>query len=368
MLDVDNYEIVREKLRIGRIAAPKHKKVAELLRIFWNEEEIEIISHFNGVGQGTTLKHLEEKTSISKERIEEILDRSIRIGTMIKTDSDYRLLPLVPGMFELYFITRRDTQENLNKVAHIYRFIFKNKTPNLDEVDTMLKGFRPLLPYDSEEKLIKVDKSFDIENKVLPYEVVKDMIDKNEVFGVIPCQCRLVGELTGEPCQVAPAEMGCFVVGETAERWIGQGSARRLTKKEAIEFIKETEKRGLIHNTVSDTSKDTSKFICNCCSCHCGVLLPAKKYDYKGVIETNFLPEFNMELCTKCETCMNKCQNGAIYHLWPTLSDASDEKIKLREELCVGCGICAANCPNNAIKMVKIKNEHPPRFPLNFLF
>ncbi|MFX0012302.1 MAG: 4Fe-4S binding protein, partial [Candidatus Hermodarchaeota archaeon] len=108
--------------------------------------------------------------------------------------------------------------------------------------------------------------------------------------------------------------------------------------------------------------------ICNCCSCHCGVLLPAKKYDYKGVVETNFVPEFNMELCTKCETCMNKCQNGAIYHLWPSKPDLSDERMKVREELCVGCGICAANCPNSAIKMVKVKNEHPIRLPLNFLF
>ncbi|MFX1374778.1 MAG: ATP-binding protein [Promethearchaeota archaeon] len=368
MSEVDNYEIVRQKLQIGRITAPKHKKVFKLMKIFWNEEEIKIVSQFNNVGQKISLQELKEKTGVSEQEIEEILKRSVNIGTIIQSNSDYRLLPLVPGIFELYFIKRKDSQENLHKVAEIYRYIFKNRTEDLEYVDKIRKGFRPLLPYDSEEKLIKVNESFDVETQVLPFEVVKNMIDNNDSFAVIPCQCRLIGEYTGEPCEVASAEMGCFVVGEGAERWIAQGAARRLTKEEAIEFIRETEKAGLVHNSVADTSKDTSRFICNCCSCHCGALLPAKLYNYKGVVQTNFTPEFNMELCTKCETCMNKCQSEAIYHIWPIKTDLSDERMKVREDLCIGCGVCAANCPNSAIKMVKVRNEHPKRIPLNFLF
>ncbi|MFX1570007.1 MAG: 4Fe-4S binding protein [Promethearchaeota archaeon] len=368
MTEVNNYEIVRQKLQIGRIFAPKHKKIFKLMKIFWNEEEIKILTHFKNVGGKISLKELESKTGIPKQEIEKILDRSVRNGTILKSNSDYRLLPLAPGVFELYFIKRKDSEENQKKAAEIYRYIFKNRAPDLENVNNIRKGFRPLLPYDSEEKLIKVDKSFDVENQVLPFEVVKDMIDKNDTFGVIPCQCRLIGEYTGDPCELAPAEMGCFVVGESAKRWISEGAARSLTREEAIDFIRETEKRGLIHNTISDTSKDTSRFICNCCSCHCGVLHPAKLYSYKGVVETNFVPEFDMELCTKCETCMKKCQSNAIYHLWPKKSDSSDESMKVREDLCVGCGICAVNCPNNAIKMVKVKNEHPARLPLSFLF
>ena len=368
MIEVDNYEIVRQKLQIGRITAPNRKEIFKLMKIFWNEEEIKILSQFNSVGKNNTLDQLTRKTGISKEKLEEILDRSVKLGTIIKTNSDYRLMPLVPGIFELYFIKRQDTEENQNKVAEIYRYIFKNKAPDLEKVDSIRKGFRPLLPYDSEEKLIKVDKSFEVENQVLPFEVVKDMIDKNDIFAVIPCQCRLIGELTGEPCEVASSELGCFVVGEGAKKWIDRGAARSLSKEEAIEFLRKTEKAGLIHNTIADTSKETSRFVCNCCSCHCGVLLPAKRYDYKGVVETNFVPEFDLKLCTKCEICMNKCQNEAIYHLWPNEPDSSDERMKVREELCVGCGICAANCPNNAIKMVKVKNEHPRRIPLNFIF
>ncbi|NHJ19715.1 MAG: hypothetical protein EAX91_02140 [Candidatus Lokiarchaeota archaeon] len=368
MTEVDNYENVRQKLQIGRITAPNRKEIFKLMKILWNEEEIKLLSHFDSVGKKNSLKNLSKKTGIPEQEIEEILERSVNIGTIIKTDSDYRLMPLVPGIFESYFIKRQDTEENQLKVAELYRYIFKNKAPDLENVNSIRKGFRPLLPYDSEEKLIKVEESFEVENQVLPFEVVKDMIDKNDTFAVIPCQCRLIGELTGEPCKVASSELGCFVVGEGAEKWINRGKARRLTKEEAIDFLRKTEKAGLIHNTIADTSKESSRFICNCCSCHCGVLLPAKKYDYKGVVETNFVPRFDMDLCTKCEICMNKCQNEAIYHLWPSKPDLSDERMKVREEFCVGCGVCAANCPNNAIKMVKVKNDHPKRLPINFLF
>ncbi|NVM19643.1 MAG: 4Fe-4S binding protein [Candidatus Lokiarchaeota archaeon] len=364
MTEVDYYETVRLKLQLGSITAPKHEKVFKLLKIFWNEDEIKIISKFNNAGLKISLKTLAEKTGISEQEIKDILKRSVTNGTISQTGSDYRLIPLIPGIFEKYFIARKDTQENQYKVAEIYRYIIKNRTPDLEKIDKKRRGFRPLLPYDSEEKLIKINESLEFQTQVLPFEVVKDMIDKNESFAVIPCQCRLIGEYTGEPCELAPAEMGCFLTGEIAERQIAKG-ARSLTKEEAIEFIKETEKAGLVHNTVADTSKDTSKWICNCCSCHCGVLFPAKQYHYKGVHQTNFSPKFDMALCTKCETCMNKCPNEAIYHIWPNKPDSSDEKMKVREELCIGCGICAVNCPSNAIKMLKERDEYPKGIDIN---
>ncbi|MFX1311270.1 MAG: 4Fe-4S binding protein [Promethearchaeota archaeon] len=369
MTEVDNYEIVRQKLQIGRITAPKHKKIFKLMKIFWNEEEIKILSQFNNVGSKISLKELHERTGLSEEEIEKILRRPARNGTIIRIGSDYRLLPLVPGIFEMYFIRRKDSQENLQKAAEIYRYFFKNRIvsdlgPDLENVNNIRKSWRPLLPYDSEEKLIKVDESFDVETQVLPYEVVKDMIDKNESFAVVPCQCRLIGEYTGEPCERAPAEMGCFLTGEAAERQIAYG-AKRLSKEEAIEFIRETEKAGLVHATVADTSKETSRWICNCCSCHCGNLLPAKLYHYMAVNQTNFAPEFDMELCTKCEICMQKCPNEAIYHIWPNEPDSSDERMKVREEMCMGCGTCAVNCPNNAIKMKKVRDEYPERRSVN---
>ena len=37
MTEIDNYEIVRQKLSLGPLYAPKHKKVYELMKLLWNE-------------------------------------------------------------------------------------------------------------------------------------------------------------------------------------------------------------------------------------------------------------------------------------------------------------------------------------------
>jgi Pyruvate/2-oxoacid:ferredoxin oxidoreductase delta subunit len=363
MTEIDYYESVRRNLELGPVFAPKHKKIVQLMKVFWDEDEIKILSHFDKVGKFTTTKQLAEKTGMSKEEIKKKLARSVRNGTLANKGSRWSLIPLLPGIFEKYFIVRKDTEENQKKAARLYRDIMKEVSLQGAVESDGRHVFRPLLPYEAKEKLIQINESLDYESQALPYELVKDMIDKNEHFAVIPCQCRLIGELTGEPCECAPAEMGCFLVGLAAQ-FAPQmcEDARVMTKEEAIQFLKDTEKAGLVHNTTTGSSEN-SMFICNCCSCHCGALYPARLMHVKGSSQSNYKPIINMELCVTCETCIRKCPSEAIYHKWPKESDSSDEEIIVREDLCIGCGICAVNCPKDAIKMLKVRENVPKKTP-----
>ncbi|MHA1730263.1 MAG: ATP-binding protein [Promethearchaeota archaeon] len=360
MSETDYYEIVRQKIKLDPLYTPKNKKIFDLMKVFWNIEEIKILSHFPDATKSISVEELAEKTGLSDNKLIEILDRLDNIGTINKTGNEYGLITLLPGIFEKYFIHKADSEENLKKAAELFGFIKNNLLPHM-LLETGFKLFRPLLPYDSEEKLIEIDETLDVEQEVLSYELVKQMIDNNDTFAVLDCQCRLIAELNGNPCKIAPKELGCFLVGISAKIFLGKGLARELSKEEAIEFIKKTEKAGLIHNCISDKSRESSAFICNCCSCCCGVLSPAKKMGILGVDRSNFLPRFDMEICKKCELCLQKCPNEAIYHKWPDQSDNSDEKMIVREDKCMGCGVCAANCPNDAIKMVKVRNEIPKK-------
>ena len=360
MTEVDYYENVRQKLTLGQInPPPRHKLVYKLLKLFWNEEEIKIITHFPSADKSITLEELETKTGIPQEKIKDILSRPVTVGTISEFRGKYSVVTIFPGVFEKYFIHSTDTEENLKKAAIICRSIIK-KILASQNYDMDFKFFRPLLPYDAEEKLIEINETIDAENKVLPFELVKELIDKNEHFGVIRCQCRHVAEVAGEPCKSASADMGCFVVGPAAQMQVSQGLARSISKEEAIEFIKATEKAGLVHNTVADISIESSLFICNCCSCCCGVLYPARQLAYVNIEKSNYTPEWNMDLCNVCETCLKKCPNGAIYHKYAEKTDGSDELMVLREERCIGCGVCSANCPKDAIKMIKTRNDTPP--------
>ncbi len=357
MSEIEYYEIVRQKLTLGPLYAPKHKKIFELMKLLWNEEEIEILSKFEGADKYNSLKELVKSTGISKDKLVPILDRLYNKGTIAKVESGYGLVPILPGIFERYFIRRNDSKVNLKRVAEIYRWFFKNFLPPF-LVETNLKFFRPRLPVDAKEKLIQIDESLDVETQILPYELITQLIDNYDVFTVISCQCRLIAEYGGDPCKVAPAEMGCFLAGEGARSSIERG-APKLNKKEAIEYLKKTEKAGLIHNCVADSSIESTLAICNCCSCHCGALVAAKEHKYYATLASNYTPKINDDLCTKCEICLNKCPMGVIYHKLPNESDSSDEHMFINEDFCLGCGVCATNCPNDAIKLVKVRDNVP---------
>ena len=360
MTEIDYYEQVRQKLVSGDIHAPKHKKVIKLMKIFWNEEEIKLLSHFDTVGNYISSKHLSEKSGIPKDQIKQILARSVENGTLARTGSRYSLKTILPGIFEKYFIIRKDSEENQLKAARLFRDIMKEVEPGL-MYEITEKIFHPLLPYEAKEKLVKINESVDYKSQVLSYETVKQLIEDNEHFAVVPCQCRLIGELTGELCECAPAEMGCFMVGLAARALPEMTEhARVMTKEEAIQFLKDTEKAGLVHNA-SYGSEEQGMFICNCCSCHCGALYPARLMHYRGANPSNYKPNIDMDLCVKCETCMRMCPGDAIYHKWPHKTDSSDERMIVREDLCIGCGICAANCPKDAIKMIKVRDIFPEK-------
>ncbi len=341
-------------MTLGPLFAPKIKKVESLLRIFWSEEEAKVLSQFNSCDNPTTLRELANRTGMSKEELKKVLSEPLRKKTITKIGTKYTLLPLLPGIFEQYYIRRQDTEENLKKAAGIYRYLFKNFLPSLYQ-QSDFKLFRPRLPLDAKEKLIKVDKTFDVEQKTLSFELVEELINKYEQFVTVPCQCRMIGDYTGEPCKT-PKELGCFIAGPLAEMVIKQG-APYMNREEAREFLRKTEKAGLVHQVVADNSVDSGLFMCNCCGCHCGVIFNGKQHKKVGTTPSNYIPRFDKETCKKCDLCLKKCPMGAIYHSWPNKEDKSDEYMFLKEEYCIGCGVCAANCPNNSLKLVKIRNK-----------
>jgi len=349
--EVDYYDIVREKLSLGPLHYPRHEKIFELMKVFWPEEEtIKVLALFPPAGQKISLADLSAKAGLPLNEVRKILKKPVAKKTVSKFQNDYGLEPLAPGIFEAYFIARQDTPENLKKAGEIYRWLFIH----FDEMDIFDQGtelFRPVLSIDVKEKLIKIDESVDAESYVLPYESVEDIINKNDFFAIAPCQCRYIGELSGEPCQRASSEMGCFIAGKGAQALPNFGWAKALTKEEAIAYLQQTEKAGLVHLTSNSKGGEHLSFTCNCCPCHCGVL------KYKIIIPSNFKPIIDAQICAECETCMEKCPMAAISH-----SDAG--KMVIDTKLCIGCGLCATNCPNTAITMQKVSQTIPPKVKL----
>ena len=99
MTESNYYEIVRQKLKLGPIYAPKHKKIFELMQIFWNEDAIKVLSYFEGIGKMLSPRKLAKISNIPQDEIKETLDQLARRGTILKIGNQYGLLPLRPGIF-----------------------------------------------------------------------------------------------------------------------------------------------------------------------------------------------------------------------------------------------------------------------------
>jgi ferredoxin len=161
---------------------------------------------------------------------------------------------------------------------------------------------------------------------------------------------------TNPECK-APVD-NCLVFGIPARYVVDEGIGRYITVDETMEILKEAEKYGLVHLT--QNTVDKQGFICNCCSCCCGILSTAKKYNLWNLFQkTDYIPVFYMETCKHCKKCVNICPFYAISYISGDKEDKSEDEIIVREDICIGCGLCASNCPSDSIKLKKIRDVKP---------
>ncbi len=353
MVESDPYDIVRQKLAVGPLHPQRHAFVIDLLKVFWDEETAKILALFPSAGERIKLEDLAEKTGMEKKQIRKLLDVAAKKKTIAKNIAKgYSLEPILPGVFEAYFIARQDNPENLQKAAKLYWQIFNTEETMRPNIDENFSLFRAVLPSGAVEKIVQVDQSINAESQVLPYELVEDMINKNEYFASIPCQCRLIGEMNGDPCKRTTPDIGCLATGQSTQLLVAQGWGKALSKQEALQYVIKAEKAGLVHSTSNSTGGEHLMFLCNCCPCHCGVL-KAVHWKTKTLAPSNYQPKIDAETCTECETCLKKCPVGAITHL-------DSGAMTIDYGLCLGCGVCAYNCPSGALKLTKVRNIVPP--------
>ncbi len=61
-------------------------------------------------------------------------------------------------------------------------------------------------------------------------------------------------------------------------------------------------------------------------------------------VNSGFQPVWDAELCTACETCIDRCPTEAL-----TMGEEDVPEVNL--DGCIGCGVCASGCPSEAIEL-----------------
>ena len=251
----------------------------------------------------------------------------------------YQGIPFIPGIFEYHFMSG----ESSDRHKIIARLIQKYEQA-CDAITGELKLTFPT------SRVIPVERTIDAGNTVHTYDQVATYIDKYDSISVGTCYCRHAAKLRDEDVHGMPTDV-CMWFGSMADYAIERLGSRKLSKPEAIDVLNKSEEAGLIH--MSRNTTEDIEFICNCDRWHCMSVKRVLKQPKPALFfNSGFQPLFDSDLCTACETCIDRCPPEAL-----VLGDDDVPEVDL--DRCFGCAVCATGCPSEAIVM-----ETKPGFPV----
>jgi NAD-dependent dihydropyrimidine dehydrogenase PreA subunit len=191
------------------------------------------------------------------------------------------------------------------------------------------------VPFSS--KVIPIRESLLVQQWVVSTEQVVEFLRNARSFALIPCICRSHYQRCDNPIET------CFVINDTADRYVKQGRGRHLSLKEAIEVLRYANERGLVHLTIYNPEQ-YAYAVCSCCSCCCHELQFLKRYGRVDMIaRSDYLARTDLDACGNCGECVERCVFGA--------RRLEEGFLQVDGAQCYGCGLCVTACPSFAITM-----------------
>jgi formate hydrogenlyase subunit 6/NADH:ubiquinone oxidoreductase subunit I len=320
------YEKLREHLDSLPTGYPKTESGVELkiLERLFTEEEAEMACQLKPVPESAD--QIAQRLERDPQKIGEILYRMSQKGLILRTKHkgvyQYMAMMFIVGIFEF-------------QVNHLDRELAGLLEAYLNE--SMYKQIiRPQTP---QLRVVPVEKSLTPAMEIRPYDEVRKIVLSQKSIALTDCICRQVSALNDHPCS-KPMET-CLLFGLMADYYIENGIGRRITPEEALVVLEKNEQAGLV---ASPANAQRAGGICNCCGCCCGVLKALKLHSHPSrQVKSNFFSQVDEDLCTGCETCLERCQMQAIV--------MEDDRARIDLNRCVGCGLCVTTCPTKALSL-----------------
>ncbi|HET89144.1 MAG TPA: 4Fe-4S ferredoxin [Chloroflexi bacterium] len=205
-------------------------------------------------------------------------------------------------------------------------------------------------PEPAVHRVIPVEEAIPFDLEIFPHERATELIESAKSWGVRRCICRVQQQLIGKGCDHGIEN--CLVFAPVEGLFVNDDVTRAITKEEALRILDETEEEGLVHTT--GNYRDGLNYICNCCSCCCGILRSVVEFGIPTAIATShFHAVVDPDLCIGCGDCIERCQFDAL--------SLPGDLCQVDEVRCVGCGACAIICLADALSLERrIEDETPP--------
>ena len=275
-----------------------------------------------------SVSEIASRVNLPEKQAHKILKTMVRKDLILFNKGEgellFGLMPFVVGLYEM-LLPRLD--EDMAKLFEEYFQETKGEITG--------KGL-------SVHRVIPVEESIDFELEIYPYEKASDLINNAKSWGVRDCICRVQKKLIGDPCE-HPLE-NCMVYAPIEGAFDNSEVDRAISKEEALQILRDTEEAGLVHTT--GNFQGSSNYICNCCTCSCGILRGVAEFNRPSAIaKADFLVVVDSDLCMACGDCLERCQFNAL--------ELDEEICLVDSQNCVGCGLCVPVCPENALVLVR---------------
>jgi len=235
----------------------------------------------------------------------------------------YFLMPFIVGIYEAQLL-RMDTE----MAELVEQYLIESRGGSTADGGS------------SVHRVIPVDESVPLDLEIFPYESASEFLDTAKAWGVRDCICRVQQNLIGKGCEHTVEN--CLVFAPVEGVFDGSEDIRIITKDEAHSILAQAADEGLVHSTMNQ--KDQIHYICNCCTCCCGVMRGVAEFGVPtAVARSAFRVTIDADRCTGCGACIRRCQFGAL---------SKDGELSVPDYTrCVGCGVCVSACPVEAMAM-----------------
>ena len=325
---------------------PPGDDLLELVTHMFTDYEADAARHLAPL-RPLTAKQVSRRCSRPENEIRATLDHLADHKRVILSFGDrdkkrYTILPLVPGTFEMTVISPDLARTNAwhKRFAELFEKIWDS-----EYITHYIGNTPPPVRYLPAQRTLSTLQS------AWPSDMLDEILEPYDVFGIAHCQCRVVTELAGRGCG-KPTE-NCVGIGPLAQPLIDRGFMRKASKEEVLEAKKNAEQHACITWMMNSASAKEGNISCSCCGCCCHGLRSITQFSKPGLISTpHFMPHRAEDLCNNCGKCAVVCPMGAWHKEGGT--------IVFNSERCVGCGLCATSCKENALELKPVPKAAPP--------
>jgi ferredoxin/DNA-binding MarR family transcriptional regulator len=327
------YDRLADIFNLIGFGSHKSPELENLLKALFNEEEARLAVHLSPMAPeppSEVAKRVGMDPARAARVLDEMADKGLIYSTVKNGEHRYKLIQLVPGIFELQFMKGEFTPR-AKKLALLFDAYFHARTAELEGAALTRDGLHFA-------RVIPIEKTLTPGLNVFPYEVAGKYIREAQVITVSVCYCRHEKRLLDKGC--AYPDDVCLQLGPFAEFVRDRGFGREISREEALDILKRSAEAGLIHT--SSNTQERIDFICNCCTCCCGILQGVSRFNAPvRSVSSNYQAAVQKEVCSACGECVERCQMEAIA--------LDDDGAVVDLNRCIGCGVCVYHCPSGAL-------------------